>query len=122
MGDSFDWRDSYCATHAPLGGASGVVVSAIYCIMSRPSFNFAYFRCIAAAWSFHRRARVRAHSRKHCKGDAEAERQVDATLLAVNDAFGCGCVIAHLASGGVHPFARVRTTCKRSFRLLRCES
>ena len=48
------------------------------------------------------------------QGDAEAERQVDATLLAVNDAFGCGCVIAHLASGGVHPFARVRT-CKRSF-------
>ena len=48
------------------------------------------------------------------QGDAEAERQVDATLLAVNDAFGCGCVIAHLASGGVHPFARVRT-CNRSF-------
>ncbi len=48
------------------------------------------------------------------QGDAEAERQVDATLLAVNDAFGCGCVIAHLTSGGVHPFARVRT-CKRSF-------
>ena len=94
------------------------------CNLLHHESSFIYFACV----SMHRRGVVVSSSCAFARtfmktqGDAEAERQVDATLLAVNDAFGCGCVIAHLASGGVHPFARVRTTCKRSFRLLRCES
>ena len=42
------------------------------------------------------------------QGEVAAELEVDANLLAANDAFGCGCVIAQLCSRGVHPFAPVR--------------
>eukprot|EP00750_Incisomonas_marina_P006132 INCI14335.4.p1 GENE.INCI14335.4~~INCI14335.4.p1 ORF type:complete len:1393 (+),score=208.86 INCI14335.4:583-4761(+) len=37
-------------------------------------------------------------------GDADAVQEVTAQLLTANDSFGCGCVIAHLCTRGVHPF------------------
>lgn len=37
-------------------------------------------------------------------GNADAVQEVTAQLLTANDSFGCGCVIAHLCTRGVHPF------------------
>lgn len=43
--------------------------------------------------------------------------QVTAEMLALNDAFGCGCVIAYLCSGGKHPFQNPQSMLGRRQRL-----
>jgi hypothetical protein len=37
--------------------------------------------------------------------EAAAEAEISASVLFGTDAFACGCVVAHLCSGGEHPFS-----------------
>jgi len=43
--------------------------------------------------------------RQQQKGHRELLQNITETQLVSNDSFGCGCAIAYLCSGGIHPFA-----------------